>query len=228
MPNETPTLLELLNFTTILVLSTAFHEYAHAWSADRFGDDTPRRAGRLSLNPFVHLDPVMSLLVPVALFYTTGWFVAMASTPVNTANMRRPRLHGALCSLAGPLANVIFTVVTLLLLSVFLFAVGGLHADSPILHEKVLMVLLMAVQMNLFLFVFNMLPVPPLDGSHVLSALLPLKVAYYYESLRRYTFFFFAILMFSGAGSRVISPVLRFMEDFVLLIVHFVNGLAGG
>lgn len=147
----------LLAAATIVLIALPVHEFAHAAMAVALGDDTPKRMGRYTLNPLVHLDPVGAILIFIAGF---GWAKPVVWNPRNIDIDRR--LGSVLVAIAGPLSNLLLASLTLLL-------VGFGLLNSPFLMN----VAYDFVQINVLLFVFNMLPVPPLDGSHVLFALIP-------------------------------------------------------
>lgn len=153
----------------LLVLSLGLHEAAHAWVALRCGDSTGRDLGRISLNPLVHVDPFMTLVLPAILYVTSGFvFGGAKPVPVNFYNLRHPYRDMALVALAGPLTNLLLAAVFFLLFKVVvldaeLWPTGALGSQ----------VLLSAVTFNLLLAAFNLIPIPPLDGSRVMAWLLP-------------------------------------------------------
>lgn len=163
---------ELLYITAILLLALPLHEFAHAWVAYRFGDTTAKDQGRLSLNPFRHLDPLGSLMMYVAHF---GW---AKPVPVDARNFRQKRLGMLLVALAGPFSNLLLAFVSMMIIGLLtkLTLVGvitvGAGWGTTVLRSA-FDLLGMLVQINILLAIFNMLPVPPLDGSRVLSSFLP-------------------------------------------------------
>jgi Zn-dependent protease len=163
---------ELLYITVILLLALPLHEFAHAWVAYRFGDTTAKDMGRLTLNPFKHLDLLGSVMMYVAHF---GW---AKPVPVDPRNFRNRRLGMLLVALAGPFSNLLLAFVSMLFLGLLtkLEAVGlvvpGDGAGTAVL-DGAFGLFRMLVQINVILAVFNMIPVPPLDGSRILSAFLP-------------------------------------------------------
>ena len=176
---------ELLYITAILLLALPLHEFAHAWVAYRFGDMTAKNQGRLSLNPFRHLDPLGSLMMYVAHF---GW---AKPVPVDPRNFRRKRLGMLLVAVAGPISNLLLAFVSMLLIGLLtkLMMTGVLTVTegwgSAVLSGA-FDLLSMLVQINILLAVFNMLPVPPLDGSRVLSSFLPEKWMIRLASMERW------------------------------------------
>ena len=154
----------------IVLLALPLHEFAHAFVAVKLGDETPRWQGRYTLNPLVHIDPIGALLIFMAGF---GWAKPVQWNPNNITIDRR--LGSILVSIAGPLSNLALAIFSILLLRIVLEI--GL---APNIHELFYVVLLSFAQINVLLFVFNFLPVPPLDGSHVLFALLPENRQLYY------------------------------------------------
>lgn len=169
----------------VLVLSLSLHEFAHAWTADRLGDPTPRSQGRVTLNPLAHLDPIGTLLLFFAGF---GWGKPVMFDPYNLSN---PRRDTVLIALAGPLSNLIVALVVLL-------AFPWLPWSLAIWRT--------VVTLNVTLAVFNLLPIYPLDGSRILAGLLPPRLAHEYEhTMQRYGFLILLLLILPLAGG--LSPL---------------------
>ncbi len=187
--------LEIASITiVILVFSAILHEVAHGWVADRLGDPTARLLGRLTLNPIPHIDPVMSILLPLVLIFSGSpiIFGAAKPVPVDPFNLRDGRKDMAIVSLAGPVANFLIAALAALVLR---FG-GSLIADPFFLD-----IIFRIVQLNLLLGIFNLLPIPPLDGSKVFSLLLPEDTARSYLSIGAYgMFILFFLLMFPIGG----------------------------
>ncbi len=179
-----------------LIVAATVHEFAHAYVADRLGDSTPRGQGRLTLNPLAHLDPVGSLLILLAGF---GW---AKPVQINPANFRDWRRDSIMVAAAGPLANVTLLFVLgvpykLGLLDSGLFAASGLNR-----------LLLAMMQINAMLAVFNLIPVPPLDGSKILMGLLPPAQAVSYARLQPYGVFILLILVITNSlGVFLVGPM---------------------
>jgi Zn-dependent protease len=175
----------------VLVLSVAFHEAAHAFTTDRLGDPTPRLLGRVTLNPLPHLDPFLSVLLPaIFIFSGSAWmFGAGKPVPFDFRNLKHPARDAALITLAGPLSNFVQAA----LWSVA-YIVGCRYFDLPH-HDLAFHWIDYAVQINLVLALFNLLPVPPLDGSRVLAWLLPRQLQPAFFALDRFAVVFIVALI---------------------------------
>jgi Zn-dependent protease len=174
---------ELIVFC-VIVPSIILHEVSHGWVANAFGDDTAKRAGRLTLNPVVHVDPVGTLIVPALLSLTgAGVFGWAKPVPVNVGRLRSPRNQGVIVSLAGPATNAvlaaIFAVVFIELIRPGLSAFGQLSTVAQIVFYAGLV--------NVWLCIFNLIPIPPLDGSVLFERLLPARSWPTYLKYRQYT-----------------------------------------
>jgi Zn-dependent protease len=218
--------LDFVNFMAVLIFSTACHEFAHAGLADRFGDPTPRAHGRISFNPFVHVDPFFTVLLPAVLYWTGAGFMAAAWTPVDPSRMRKPHVHGLLTALAGPATNVVLAAFFFAVVAVHVLVIGGITPDTGDRHRDFAGVLVMAVRMNLFLAIFNFLPVPPLDGSNLVAFLLPPRLRARWEGLRRHAWILFAVLLMTGALEPILGPPMRAANALVGEGIAAVNSLA--
>lgn len=210
------------------LFSLTFHEFAHAWTTERFGDDTGRYQGRISLDPRAHLDLWGSIIFPLIGFVTGGFMFGWAKpVEVNPNRWKNKVLANIAVSGAGPLSNLIIAVVSVVILK--LMAVGGLISvgEAKVLFstgnwvgnpdlllgliEPILRLLRMLIIINILLAVFNMLPIPPLDGSHILSSILSVtnpKLMEAYESLRPYGFIILLIAGITGLLGLVSSPMM--------------------
>jgi Zn-dependent protease len=172
------------------VFAISVHESAHAWMANRRGDPTARMLGRITLNPIKHIDPVGTILLPLIAIVThlplLGW---AKPTPVNPRNFRNPVLDDILTSVVGPLSNFIVAAgATLVLLAIKVSSPAGRQlVDDPIHSQSIIaplcVLLYVLLQINVLLGVFNLIPVPPLDGSHVLRHFLPDPVRRAYDMM---------------------------------------------
>ena len=189
--------MQILLPLVVLLISAILHEIMHGVVADKLGDPTARLAGRLTLNPIPHLDPVMSILVP-ALLVISGSpiiFGAAKPVPINPLHFKDPKKDMALTALAGPLTNVFLAVVASQILRFFP------SGAEPLWGGALSSILYIVVLYNLMLAIINLIPIPPLDGSRVLAAILPDDLARSYLSIERYgIFILFALLLFPIGG----------------------------
>ncbi|MEE4165000.1 MAG: site-2 protease family protein [Desulfocapsaceae bacterium] len=195
-----------------LLLALTLHEYAHGYVAYRFGDPTAMNAGRLTMNPLRHLDPIGTLAF---VFIKIGW---AKPVPVNPVYFRNPRKDMLWVALAGPAANLLLAIISAVLLRVTI-GVAGILPYSPPLQAVIVpfsWMLVASVWINLVLCVFNFLPIPPLDGSRILAGLLPADIARSYASYEKYGFILILILAFSGILSMIIIPIIRFANTLLL------------
>ena len=188
-----------------LVIALVIHEYAHAKAADVMGDFTPRMTGRLTLNPMAHIDPIGLIMLLVVRF---AWAKPVM---INARNFRNWRQGELLVALAGPVANLIVAFISLLAMAV-LFKLG-------MFSEGVRLVLSMMVLFNINFAIFNMLPLPPLDGSKVLMVLLPGRLAYKLMSLERYSFIILIFLMMTPFLTMILIPLQRLVLSVFNLII---------
>ncbi|MCI4398014.1 MAG: site-2 protease family protein [Acidobacteria bacterium] len=207
-------LLNVAYFILIILLSLSIHESAHAWAANKLGDPTARMLGRVTLNPLPHIDPFGTLLLPamLALFGLPvfGW---AKPVPIISRNFKHLRRDEALVAAAGPLSNLILATLA----SVVIVAMGlatGAQAVFTQMQEAYTpaWAILQFGVLNLALAAFNFIPLPPLDGSHVLSALLPSGVEAFYEKIRALGPLILIVLFMTGAFSLILGPLLFGLE----------------
>lgn len=189
-----------------IVIAMVIHEYSHARVAYALGDYTPRLQGRLTLNPAAHVDPIGLIML---FFVHFGWAKPVQINPNNFSN---PRRDDILVSLAGPLSNLITAFIALIILVLMA------KLDFPF-TDGVLMVFNLIIIYNINFAIFNMLPIPPLDGSHILRNLLPYELAQRYEQLERYSFIFLIIIIATPVLSYVFVPLQRFILGIFRSIV---------
>lgn len=213
--------MELLLTLAILLFSAILHEVAHGYVADRFGDPTARLAGRLTLNPKSHIDPFMSILLPLLLALSGSpiIFGAAKPVPVDPFNLKEGRKDLALVSLAGPLTNVLLAIAASLLLRLLSLDVV-LNIFPSILSSLFHLLFSTVVYINLLLAIFNLLPIPPLDGSKVAALLLPENKANAYLSLGQFgMLILFFLLLFPVGGfslGHFIGNLLSFSQNLLL------------
>jgi Zn-dependent protease len=193
--------MDILLFLPVLVLSVVLHEVAHGWVALRQGDDTALRAGRLTLNPIRHMDVMGSFLVPVLLWFAPGnvLFGWAKPVPVDPRNYRQPRRGDVLVSLAGIAVNLLLAVLFTLLV-VALVYLGRLLPALSVAVDAIMRMAQIGILLNLILAFFNLIPIPPLDGSHVLAQLLPRELRMRYRALGRYGLLILMALLFLAPG----------------------------
>jgi Zn-dependent protease len=200
----------------VLLFSLSFHESAHAWAALRMGDDTAAREGRISLNPLVHIDPVGTVLLPIVMFLSSGspLFGWAKPTPYNPAHFRRDRSLAwghVLIAGAGPLSNLVLALG--FTLALFAAVRSGL-VSSP--EGPLLMLLSSGVYINVILAVFNLVPLPPLDGSKVAAWGLPRNLGdAYVRLIEPYGAWILLILFATGALGVVIGPLIRLLTQLL-------------
>jgi len=191
----------------VLLFSLSFHEASHAWTALRFGDDTGYLMGRVTLNPLAHIDVFGTVLFPVIAF-VTGWpLIGWAKpVPVNTARLTDVKKGHILISLAGPGSNLLLAIIFFIGFKLFLMnqpLVGELLGGFA---EPAFQILQFGLWVNVALAVFNVLPIPPLDGHWVLYHLLPYHAAQVFDQLRPYGFILLYILLLTGILSYIFLP----------------------
>ncbi|MBC1742412.1 site-2 protease family protein [Listeria welshimeri] len=214
MPSFLAYPLEMIPYVLVtLLIAFTIHEWAHALVALAFGDDTAKNQGRLSLNPLVHIDLLGMLMILIAGF---GW---AKPTPVNRFKLKKRRLGSVLVSLAGPISNLLLAIVGVGLYALFLnysfFTYGSIT-------ETFLMIF---VELNLVLFVFNLIPIPPLDGYQILAEFLPMSARVKLEPVERYAMLIFLIIALTPISNFTIQPIFDTVILFVFKIILSIFGL---
>jgi Zn-dependent protease len=209
----------------VLVFSLTVHESAHAWAADRLGDPTARALGRVSLNPMVHVDPIGTLLFPLIGMFSHLPIIGWAKpVPVATWRFDKPRRDYLMVAAAGPISNLSIAFVAVILFRAFPVDIqraclsGGLawRASDAQVMMPLARLALSALEINLLLAIFNMLPIPPLDGSSVLAGLLPERLAAGLDRLRPYGFLLLYALLLSGGFNLVVVGPFYFLLSWLL------------
>ena len=218
----------------ILVFALSLHEAAHAWMASRLGDQTARMLGRVTLNPVKHIDPIGTLLIPLAMLFLPmygGFLIGWARpTPVNTRNFKRVTRDDILTTLAGPASNLLAAIAATLALVILVHATPtgalavrelimgavdpSLMTSSPVVFPMAL-IFYLGIWLNLILAVFNLLPLPPLDGSHIFRHMLPYNALRIYDSLGM-----ISLILMLLVGGRVVmffvGPALALINGLLL------------
>ena len=208
-----PDLQTLFIWIIPVLFAITLHEAAHGWIASKFGDHTARMMGRVTLNPVKHIDPIGTILVPAALLimpavtFIFGW---AKPVPINFNALRSPKSGMIWVALAGPGANLIMAIGWLF---VFFLAI---KMNIPILQRMADA----GILINILLAVFNLLPIPPLDGSRVISALLPNPLAYKYNQLEQYGLFILIGLMYFGGFTKIVKPMVELVLSWFTYVLQ--------
>ena len=196
-----------------VLLAITLHEAAHAWVANKCGDTTAKMLGRVSINPLRHVDLVGTILVPLMVGILTqfqfifGW---AKPVPISWSRLHRPRLDRALVSIAGPISNFIMAF-----LWAICFKCAALYSNPQTSTIGLFLILMgqAGIITNLILGILNLIPIPPLDGSRIVSSLLPPRQAYYYEKAEPFGFIILLALLLSGILGWIMQPVLSSALD---------------
>ncbi|HTG85935.1 MAG TPA: site-2 protease family protein [Pyrinomonadaceae bacterium] len=208
----------LVIYMVVLLLAISAHEAAHAWMSYKFGDDTARLLGRVTLNPVAHIDPIGTLLIPIVMFIfsATGVGIPLIGwgkpTPVNPLRWRNKDLANVMVSLAGIMANLFIAAIAFTILKIILMN----RADQTV-SEPVMLLLDNLLIMNVSLAVFNLLPFPPLDGSKVLETFLPASMQPVLDVLEQYGYIIMMVLIYVGLIRAIIRPVMYFVYYLLYL-----------
>jgi Zn-dependent protease len=198
------------------LLGIVFHEWAHAWTAKKFGDDTAERMGRLSMNPIVHYDLVGTIIFPIVGLAMGGMMFGWAKpVPVDPRRFKNMNKGIFWVSFAGPIANIILAI-----LSSFLLAILYTQVNTDFgFNSVVLQMLQSSIYINLILAVFNLIPFPPLDGSKMVSTFLDYDQARKYEDLQRFTFLFIILIWMTPVLSYIMTPALMMGNGMTSLFI---------
>jgi Zn-dependent protease len=198
----------------VLLFSLTIHEMAHAWTADRLGDPTARLLGRISLNPIVHADPLGTIVLPLVALFTQAPLIGWAKpVPVTLRYLRHPRRDYIMVAAAGPVSNLALAVFAAILLSILPISPHTLGESNVSVPIAAILSRLMAL--NVLLAVFNMIPIPPLDGGNVLGGLLPANLAVVFNKVRPYGFVLLYALVLSGGFEMIVLPPYRFILSWL-------------
>jgi Zn-dependent protease len=215
----------------VFLFSLSFHEAAHAWTSEKFGDDTGRLQGRITLNPLPHIDPIGTIVFPLIMMFTSvpllGWAKPVQTNPLLWRDKTRANIS---VSAAGPISNFILMAIAFIAMKVLIltgvltlnskirtiYEVFGPSPGQPAFVQPLAMFLCVMLMLNLALGVFNLIPIPPLDGSHVLEELLPHEMARAYEQIRPYGFLLLIGLLYLGALNYIFEPISIFVLRLLL------------
>lgn len=216
--NELSTIQLVAVWALPVIFAITLHEVAHGWAALKFGDKTALMLGRLTLNPLKHIDPIGTVIVPLVLVVLGGFVFGWAkAVPVDTRNFKKPAANMAWVALAGPAANLLMAIGW-----AFLTKLGTvMYESSPDMAQFIIYSGIAGVSINLILMVLNLIPIPPLDGSRVLSAFLPKPLAWQYNRLEPYGFFILLGLLFFG----ILTPLLLGPFNYLKALLFALVGL---
>jgi Zn-dependent protease len=213
-----PAKIQLITASIIPILfAITLHEVAHGWIADMRGDHTARMLGRLTLNPIKHIDPIGTVILPIFFLLTTGFMFGWAKpVPVNARYLKNPRFDMAWVAIAGPLSNFLMAFIWGVIAKIAL----NLNTETA---KFLILMSQIGITINLFLALLNLIPIPPLDGSRVLSACLPPKISYWYERIEPFGFLILIALLLSGLlNALLVDPVF-----YIRSLIFSIFGLGG-
>ena len=212
-------LLGLLFTIPGVLIAITFHEFAHAKVADMLGDDTPRREGRISLNPLAHIDPIGFIML---LFAGFGWGKPVNVNPRNYNRDISMEKADAIVSIAGPVMNIILALI-LMIINVLIYKINGI---SVIIGNNILLIITQMIQyaivINIGLGVFNLIPLPPLDGSKVIKPILSYNAKNWFENNERIFYIIFIVLWITGIAGYIVGPVSSVVFDGMAKLVKFI------
>jgi Zn-dependent protease len=207
---------KLIIYAVPVLFAITVHEVAHGWIASKLGDQTAKIMGRLTLNPIKHIDLVGTIIVPVMTLLVSPFILGWAKpVPVDWRNLKRPKHDMAWVAIAGPSANLVMMIIWAVLAKLIIVSgLGNYHYSVPIIAMA-----MVGIGINIVLMVLNLIPIPPLDGSRVLSALLPPKAAYQYNRLEPYGLIIVLLLLFSGVLGKFFFPTVDYFNSVVKSLI---------
>lgn len=199
-----------------LLFAITLHEVAHGWVAYRCGDPTAKLLGRLTVNPLKHIDIIGTVVVPAILVATTGFIFGWAKpVPVNWGNLHHQRRDVALVALAGPAANLLMALLWAIIIKITML----IDSDQARSTQVILAMSSIGLKVNIILMVLNLIPIPPLDGSRVITSFISPLWAYQLQRYEQYGFILLVVLLVSGILNKVMMPVVLLLEQGILKLV---------
>lgn len=202
---------KILIYAIPILFAITVHEVAHGWVAEKFGDRTARQLGRITLNPFKHIDPIGTVLVPALLWWVGGFIFGWAKpVPITWHYLHHPKRDMAFVAIAGPFANLLMTLLWTVIAKITFYP--PLMAMAGV-----------GIMINLVLMVLNLLPIPPLDGSRVVASFLPDRLSFEYQKLEPYGFVILLILLVTGGLEAIIGPSIRWLVEWFYPMPNFLS-----
>lgn len=214
--SEFSTVYQILIWSIPVLFAITLHEVGHGWVAMLLGDPTAKDQGRLSLNPLKHVDPIGTVIVPLIMFFASGFIFGWAKpVPVDWNRLKNTKRDIALVALAGPFANLLMIIFWLIIAKFFIAAAEG---DNTTAHIITLMALA-GIVINSLLMILNLFPLPPLDGSRVVFSLLPEPIASRYAKLEPYGLIILVLLLVSGVLFEIIGPIINGIQQALYTLI---------
>ena len=214
-------LLSLVVTLPAVIIAMTFHEYAHAFAADRLGDDTPKAQGRLTLNPLKHIEPVGFFLL---LFAGFGWGRPVQINPVKFNKNITMSKGEAIVSFAGPFINIILAIISAVIFGLFLKF--NIFTNIKLQYAEIIYTFIVQlIYINLGLGVFNLIPLPPLDGSKILRHFLPYNAKLWFDKNQYIFYIAFIIIWILGLTKYIVSPAISFLGEWILKLVYIILGI---
>jgi Zn-dependent protease len=207
----------LFVFVIPVIFAVTVHEVAHGWVASQFGDQTARSMGRLTLNPIKHIDPVGTIVVPVIMYFASGFIFGWAKpVPINWRNLGHPRRDMAIVAIAGPAANLLMLLFWAMSAKVIML----LGNDSNHLAQLLFIMCSIGITINIVLMILNLFPVLPLDGGRVLTSMLPPNLAISFSRMEPYGLIILVVLLLSGVLWKILLPVISGTKSLIYQLIQ--------
>lgn len=214
--SEFSTVYQILIWSIPVLFAITLHEVGHGWVAMLLGDPTAKDQGRLSLNPLKHIDPMGTVIVPLIMFFASGYIFGWAKpVPVDWNRLKNTKRDIALVALAGPFANLLMIIFWLIIAKLFIAAAEGGNTTAHILT----LMALAGIVINSLLMILNLFPLPPLDGSRVVFSLLPEPIASRYAKLEPYGLIILVVLLASGVLFKIIGPIITGVQQAMYSLI---------